>query len=288
MIDGSIIRKKRRSMHLSQRDLAANITTQTTISNLENSSGIPNSELFNKILRRLGLSMDDVFTEDTAEPGPYLSKADDASKNFDHQGVLDILKKIEPNENFTDEDTLHYDFLKADAEMWLTKDYMGAIFNYNKMQEFARNKTDLSIYSVLAVCQLGTAYYYSERVDSAIHYFNELPKLLEQIDIENNLYWTLFIMDNLTNFWSKQHEFKKSIDFGQRALEITEKYHTIDFADTLSFTVGENYAYLKGWDNKKAQEYLAQSYFLVKYTGSKVAQKVIKERLTEHHISFQW
>lgn len=58
--DGQKLKSKRLSLKTSQSDLAQDITTQTTISLIENTNRVPKIAILLKILSRLNLDIDDL------------------------------------------------------------------------------------------------------------------------------------------------------------------------------------------------------------------------------------
>ncbi|MYV06030.1 MULTISPECIES: helix-turn-helix domain-containing protein [Furfurilactobacillus] len=287
MINGSIMRDARKRQHLSQAGLAKGITTQATISKLENDSVAPNSEIMTKLVHRLHLSMDDIMIEDEQTPEQLLTQADQLTEVFDYQGTADLLNKIDRESFFTNEDKFHYSFLKINATMWLTHDFDTSIFDFNRILDEITDKRQ-SIYALLAVCQLGTAYLSKEQPKQAAYYFDQVASLLDGIDTEKYLYWTLFMLDNLTNFWSKQRQFDKSNSYGHQALALARDHQTVLFMETLNFTLGENIAYTKGWDDKEARQYLIQGWSFAHFAGNQVALNIMSQLMREHHITGDW
>lgn len=62
--DGKAIRAARKKMHLSQVELAEGITTQATISLVENQNRVPNADVLLAILDRLNLDMSQFVSGD--------------------------------------------------------------------------------------------------------------------------------------------------------------------------------------------------------------------------------
>ncbi|WP_446847989.1 helix-turn-helix transcriptional regulator [Furfurilactobacillus rossiae] len=281
------MRDARKRQHLSQAGLAKGITTQATISKLENDSVAPNSEIMTKLVHRLHLSMDDIIIEDEQTPEQILKQADQWAEVFDYQETIDLLNRVDRDSFFTDEDKLHYSFLKINATMWLTHDFDASIFDFNRVLDEVTNKKQ-NIYALLAVCQLGTAYLSKEQPKQAAYYFDQVASLLDGIDTEKYLYWTLFILDNLSNFWSKQKQFDKSNVYANRGLTLAKKYRTILFMETLSFTLGENIAVVKGWDNKEARQHLIQGWSFACFLDDQVVLTIMEKVMREHHVTGDW
>ena len=62
--DGKAIRAARKKMHLSQVELAEGITTQATISLVENQNRVPNADVLLAILDRLNLDISEFVSGD--------------------------------------------------------------------------------------------------------------------------------------------------------------------------------------------------------------------------------
>lgn len=76
---GDIIKRKRLANKLTQEELAADICTQASISNLENKGSLPTISILLKIIDRLGMEFSEVYA--------YTS-----GKSSDHGHILEKFK----------------------------------------------------------------------------------------------------------------------------------------------------------------------------------------------------
>ncbi|QFR70031.1 helix-turn-helix domain-containing protein [Companilactobacillus paralimentarius] len=70
MFLGSVIYDKRRSLNLTQSDLANGLCNQNTISKMEKHNMTPQMDVLIKICQRLDLSLNDVFSEFSSDSKP--------------------------------------------------------------------------------------------------------------------------------------------------------------------------------------------------------------------------
>ncbi|WP_054643912.1 helix-turn-helix domain-containing protein [Companilactobacillus kimchii] len=70
MFLGSVIYDKRRSLNLTQSDLASGLCNQNTISKMEKHNMTPQMDVLIKICQRLDLSLNDVFSEFSSDSKP--------------------------------------------------------------------------------------------------------------------------------------------------------------------------------------------------------------------------
>ncbi|WP_010580633.1 helix-turn-helix domain-containing protein [Liquorilactobacillus vini] len=230
MINGLIIKKRRKELHISQKELAEGITTQGTISALERNSTSPNSDILTKILERLSLSLTDVLVgNEKIDNQKLLAAADKCFMNYDYHTVLTTLKKIK---KITDpHQRAHYQFLKTDAKMWVKKDYDDAIFEYNQLLQETNDRNE--IYAVLATCELGIVYSLKQDLEKSAFYFKKLPGLMKKLDLDQHIFWSLSLFANLSEFYLNiDHQVGKCQDLLTEALHFAKKNNSPFFVDS--------------------------------------------------------
>ncbi|WP_161002664.1 helix-turn-helix domain-containing protein [Furfurilactobacillus milii] len=281
MINKEIVRAARKRLSLSQYDLAADITTQSTVSRMEREGVAPAPEVTAKLLSRLQLRLSDVLINPVPDFKLYFDQADEAAIAFNYEKVLENINKIDLNKLVTENDRLHLEFLRANATMWTSKDFMQGMFDFKKLLDSAKHNTT-SIYYVLSVCQLGKAYFTNQKNDAAKYYFDQLPALLDYMDVSKNLFWVLSIYDNLIDFLSKIEKYDQSLKYAKDALTISEKYQTYAFVASISENIGRDYAICESWNSKNTQRYFLQSWVFAQIEHNNTMLQTLKNEFQNH------
>ncbi|WP_412989880.1 helix-turn-helix domain-containing protein [Pediococcus siamensis] len=280
MIDGHKIRTTRKKLKLSQQELAEGITTQGTISSLERNSTSPGSNILVKLLTRLNLTLADVVVnDDIVQTDTILKNADKLSMNYEHEKVLTELEKIK---KFEDGDQkVHYLFLKTDAQMWIKKDLDDAIFGFNQI--LLTQNQDNDIYVVLATCELGVVYSLKEDMKKASFYFEQVAKLIKQVDVEKNLFWSLLLLDNLAKYYSNTHQLTKCLTTLDHALALNKTHNTFYFVDSYYFVYAE--ALDKMAKSTESLKYMLKAWSFAEFLDDTLVAKEAESYLKKHKVT---
>lgn len=276
MINGKLIKNHRKTLHISQKELAEGITTQGTISALERNSTSPSSEILAKILDRLSLTLDEVLVgNDKIDTQRWLNQADQEFMKYCYQAVLDTLKNIKEIED--SKQKAHFLFLKTNAEMWLKKNYDDAIFGYNQLLQESPNKDN--IYATLAICELGVVYELKQDLKKSAFYFNQLPTLINKIDIDKNIFWTLMLFDNLSKYYSNIEQHDKCLKILDQAIKLSKKHNAPMFVDSFYFLYATS---LRDKNNKwttECSEYMMKAWSFADFLNDSLVLSKAKEHL---------
>jgi transcriptional regulator with XRE-family HTH domain len=278
MIDGQKIKDTRKKLGISQQDLAKGITTQGTISLLERNSTSPRGDILAKIIARLGLKLEDVVVDNevlTAQR--FLDEADKFSMNNEYDRALETLDKIDKLSD--NEQEAHYLFLKTNAKMWKTRDFEDALFGFNRILQMRNKQVD--IFTVLATCELGVVYLERKENDKASFYFEQVPGLLENINLDDYVFWALFIWKNLTLYYYRMMDFDKCAEILAQAEEFSNRHFTPVFIDSLYYTNALVLHDKNGEWTKDGIKYLLKSWAFATFTDNKENIKKSSEILTE-------
>jgi len=166
--DGKAIRAARKQMHLSQVELAEGITTQATISLVENQNRVPNADVLLAILDRLNLEITEFVS------GDFLTqKAKELLNKVVLQMKHDALAEFSEFEKALSQNapTIQaYYILKAADACYNKKDFAEVVSYANLVVD--KNTPSLGIfYSFYAYGQLGTNYYLQGDVQNAAENF---------------------------------------------------------------------------------------------------------------------
>lgn len=283
MINGETIKQARRARGMSQKTLARGITTQATISQIENGTSTSNSEVITKIVARLGLTTEDITeTTQLRNVKQSLFQANIAAQKYDFVNVAKILSHTKIS-NITDSELcLHYQFLKADSSMWITKDFSAAVFDFNKLLLDATNKKK-EIYVLLATCELGVAYENMQEKDRSDYYYSLISNQLKAIDVSDNIFWILFVINNLVVYLSKNDHFNESNKFAEKGLKVAQDNQVYYFVDIFYYSMALNHYQTSGWTTV-ALGYLTQGWSFAKFSNDDIIIKLTEKRIKENGI----
>lgn len=278
MIDGQRIKDTRKKLGISQQDLAKGITTQGTISLLERNSTSPRGDILAKLIARLGLKLEDVVVDNAVlAVQRQLDEADRLSMNNEYDQALETLKKIDKLKD--NEQEAHYLFLKTNAIMWKTRDFEDALFGFNRILQMRNKQVD--IFMVLATCELGVVYLERDEVDKASFYFEQVPDLLKDIDLDEHVFWVLFIWKSLTNYYYRMMDFDKCAEILVEAEEISNRHFSPVFLDSLYYTNALVLHDKSGKWSKKAISYLLKAWAFASFSNNKENLEKTSETLQE-------
>lgn len=281
MIDGNVIKTQRKKLHISQKDLADNITTQGTISALERNSTTPSSEILAKILDRLSLSLDDVLVANTKiQNQRFLNTADKQFMNYQFEDTLATLKKIK--KTTVTEQQAHFNFLKTTAAMWIKKDYDDAVFGYNQILQESTDKAN--IYTILAICELGVTYEMKKELDKSSFYFKQLPALLTKINTDKNVFWYLMLLDNLSKYYSNTENYSSCLESLTTAIKFARKHNTPMFMDSFYFLYATTLRDQHDSWTQEALAYMIKAWSFADFLGDKLVLQKAQEHLEQQNI----
>ncbi|TGD21493.1 XRE family transcriptional regulator [Companilactobacillus suantsaicola] len=281
MIDGIKIKNVRKQKGLSQVDLARDITTQGTISSLERNSTSPGSDILVKILNRLDLKLNDVVINDLeTENDLVLTEADHFSMSYKYKDVIKALKKFQ---NTDDKDQqAHYQFLKVDAEMWITNNFDDAIFGFNQLLLLHEGLPD--IFTILATCELGVAYSQKNDIGKANFYFEQTASLFKDFNTDNDLFWSLLIYDNLGMYYANNDKFEQCISSTTTGLNLAKKNGSVYFVGSFYYLLSE----VAEQQNRHSEaiQYMIQAYSFTKFMENHLVEKKALAFLKKNNIDY--
>lgn len=132
MINGELIRRKRKELKMSQGELAEGITSQGMISQIETCSSIPSGETLEKIVTRLNLSFaETIQIKEYVDPDEIIQDVNLRLIHQQFESAQKILKKITTDTYLTEQQQLWYDFVQAFIFAHQGGTQSDMIFTYN-------------------------------------------------------------------------------------------------------------------------------------------------------------
>ncbi|WP_161002667.1 helix-turn-helix domain-containing protein [Furfurilactobacillus milii] len=285
MYNGRVIRDARLAQHLTQAELGAGICDQPAISHIENSNELPSDRIIKILLNRLNLRYSDVIDNKNVNANYALPEIEELISKQQYQLATERLKALD-RDTLTTHTTLEADFLIAYVNFHLNKNYDQAIFEFNR-NILGDEKQLIDPFEILSLDQLGLIYCLKKELDNARFYFQQIPDLLSKANIASNTYWITLIYHDLAFFYSRTHEYKLSNHYAKRGLELLKENHQSQFVDSLSFTIGKNYANTtQDWKKSSAKHFLQQAITFGKFKGNLDLVKRAEAIIVQHEQSY--
>ncbi|WP_457951477.1 helix-turn-helix domain-containing protein [Lactiplantibacillus pentosus] len=242
MINGVIIKNKRKQLGMSQKELAKGITNQTTISLLENENKSPSMKVLVELSKRLHLDLNIItgITSYSQVENKFIS-IERLIQNYEYANALQELQTFKKTSAglFSSKDNLKYDCFYAVCKMWVTEDWDNAIFDFNRLIVRTIQHNDSSdIISVLATVETGVAYYNKGETEKQAYFFTNAQSEVQRIlPTSDNIYWMLFIIYNIANFHSKKNDFSQSKQLSNLGLTIAKRFSTSLFVENFYYLI---------------------------------------------------
>ncbi|MGR8828964.1 helix-turn-helix domain-containing protein [Leuconostoc citreum] len=220
--DGKAIRVARKKMHLSQVELAEGITTQATISLVENQNRVPNADVLLAILDRLNLDISEFVSGDflTQKAKELLGKVVLEMKHDALSEFAEFEKALSQNAP-----TLQAYYILKAADACHNKKDFAEVVHYADLAVDTRTPSLGDFYTFYAYRQMGTNYYLQGDIEAAkekFEYAFELePNLLTAGDME--FHGALQGRQYYAEFLIAQNELDKAADLLSEGLEILRK-----------------------------------------------------------------
>lgn len=284
MIDGEKIKQVRKKKNMSQKELAEGITTQATISLLERNNIEPSGTVLGLLLNKLELQLEDVLLNEDSNVNisDQLKQAEIYCMKYEYHHAKQILNDIRDfiTENFR----TRFLFLETKTKMWLENNFDDAIFGYNMIIQ--ENKND--IYTALALCELGGVYAKKNLPDNACYYFKKVENMLHDLPLERTPFWSLFIYDNLSKFYSNILDNDKCLSILKTAEEFAKNLNVVFFLDQIYFLFATTIRDINGGWNESSLHYLLQSYAFANYFNNKIVLAKSAQYLKENMQIINW
>ena len=237
MFLGSIIHDKRRSLNLTQSDLSNGICTQNTISKMEKHNLTPQIEVLIKICQRLGLTLNEVFSDFSSD-----SKLEQSYLlvGIERDVLLGDFTEIEERLNLIQNDVPKSALKQVDlihsAVFYKDKKFEKAAFELDKILQETKSDND-DIYTLLAYLYKALIYAHQQHLDMSAYYVKMIQdSLKESFNIANASHLQiLFICKALVELLLQFKQPKSALEMAQRALNYANDNHVSYFIDELNY-----------------------------------------------------
>ncbi|APU71907.1 transcriptional regulator [Companilactobacillus crustorum] len=278
MFLGSVIYDKRRSLNLTQNDLANGVCNQNTISKMEKHSMTPQIDVLIKICQRLDLSLNDVFSDfssdtkneqvfvlDSIEEDVLLNELDEVNEK------LSLIKN-----NVDAKDNVQYDFIKGALEFQKGNLEVSS-FNLDKVLQGTKSD-NTNIYTLISYLIKGMIYQKQDHADIADYYCNLIAQSLkENLNIANaSGVEMLYLCNSLGQLYLNLKQYSNAESISKRGIEYANENHLSYFIDELSYLVALSNKQDQG-NKKEFEKYKDISYYTAELLNNKKLQNKLQK-----------
>jgi Predicted transcriptional regulators len=275
---GSVIYDKRRSLNLTQSDLANGLCNQNTISKMEKHNMTPQMDVLIKICQRLDLSLNDVFSEFSSDSKPEQTFIlDDVEKDV----LLNNLDSVEDKlaliqDKLKAKDRAQYDFILGVVK-FKAGNFELSSFHFDKVLRETKSDDD-NIYTLMSYLFKGKIYYRQEHFDEADYYLNLINNSLkENLNVNNaNGLEVIFLAKMVGKAYLQIKRFDLAKQISERGLEFANDYHLSYFIDELNYNLYS--VYQEGNDKDKQQLYKNRAFYCADVLNNRKLQEKIEHK----------
>lgn len=276
MFLGSVIYDKRRSLNLTQNDLADGLCNQNTISKMEKHNMTPQIDVLIKICQRLDLSLNDVFSDFSSDVKlEQTFILDEIEEDVLLNNLHEVEEKLALVKNSINaKDMAQYDFIQA-VLAFQNQEYEMSSFNLDKVIRETKADND-NIYTLTSYLFKGMIYSKQEHLDMAAYYFRIVSdSLSENLNVANATgIEIIYLCKVLGKSYLDIDDKKAAIAISQRGIEYANSNHQSYFVDELNY----NIALASQNNSKKMERYKYIAYYCADLLGHKKLQKEIAQK----------
>lgn len=279
-VRGRLIRAVRNKKNLSQSDLANEICTQSTISNIEKKGFCDNVLIFSRICERLELDMSHCIIDPTEKYLiQLLTEAEQLCILLKHKQAYYLLKTIDKNTIFlNDLIKKKYLYLKGITCLLGKINKTEALFYLHQGAEITHKA---NIFNYLSLNALGIFYELEKEYQKAEGYFNRSLSQLRKFK-KNYPFEACRIYYNSAKFYSEIKMYQKSVELCDLGIEICKSNKSIYLLDFLLY----ERAYNKRKLGENTTEDYLQAYYFSKFFNNKKAVTCLKHELKHLNINY--
>ena len=257
---GAKIKSKRLAKKLTQAELAADICTQATISNLENKDRLPTISVLLKITDRLDMEFSEVYAYTSGKSANHTQiyqKIRDLCRIQKHQEAYDLITT-----------TIQLDQLETNSDIKRYYYYLGitGVIGYGKISDgiyyfnqalSKKENEQIDYIDISALNGLAIAYDIKNEDDKALNYYQQsltkleaLPLLIESIKDKIEIAKVYY---NTAKFYSKIEDYYKAVELCTLGIKILRNQNLTYYLDYLLYEKGFNLMHIKKID--EAEKY---------------------------------
>lgn len=278
IILGGKVKKIRKNLGLTQKELSQGICTQVTISKIENYNNVPSMRILSELCKRLSISIHDICKTEAGSNNAYevFKKVDELCRQFEHQKAFRLLTSKLKQKDLSQNDLKQYYYYKGMTLLSGFNNLKDALFNFNLVLLTNRSDTH-SMLDILATNAIGITYFAGsekqkgkEYLDRSIDYLNQIPYVTS-----DNYIKVPYIYYNSAKIYSQLEDYSTAIQLCTQGILFLKEREITYLLDALLYEQGYNL-----YQNKQKKE--AEKYYLMAsgvsfFKGNKILLEVIKK-----------
>lgn len=234
MLLGNLIKEKRKKIGLSQKELMSGIGSLVMISKIENENKAPSVDSLIKVLNKLDLTLNDVFSEytntTTSDDCRLFMQCELFFYNENYKSFQSSLHSLDELDNNCNQDNIS--FLRGLYFLFVKESNDDAIFELNEALQNADIDHHLKL---LIFALLGKAYQSKKMTRAASKYFSHN---IEYNDLENGPLSTINALRAIsTLYYTAEFLYSKDIvkadRIAKQALTLSTEYHLSHYTDKI-------------------------------------------------------
>lgn len=258
MLLGSVVYNKRRSLNLTQSDLAKDLCNQNTISKLEKHNMTPQIEVLIKICKRLDLTLDQIFSDFSSD---YQREKAYVLDNIEQDAVLDDTSDLEEKlalvkKNVNKEDMAQLHLIEAIVDFRAGK-LEDASFNLDKINLETKMDND-NIYTMLSFLIKGKVCLEQDNIEMSEYYFKIVyDAIKENFNFSNAKdFEILYLCKELGLAFAKLGKRELTSQIIHRGIEYAKKNGRMYFLDEFYMSLA-----ISKRDSKNYEKYKNMAYY---------------------------
>lgn len=289
---GIKIKNKRLLKNLTQAELAYEICTQATISNLESNGNVPTLNILLAIAKRLGIeiselseiiNISDYIKKEEKWNTQVLNRLRMLCSKLKYQEAYDLLLTELKFDELKDRFELRqYYYYKGITSLLAKENFADAHFNFNLALSTGEQR-ELDLFDVLSTNGIAMAYFLDSEIDKARTYFDkallQLNQLMDYLNLNQESLEIIKIYYNTAKFHSSVKEYQKAIELCTLGIALQKQQNMNFELDKLYYEKGFNLYQLGR--KKEAEEYYYYAAALAKMDNHDLILEVIKKNMKE-------
>lgn len=277
---GEKIKLKRLASGFSQKELAQNVCTQATISNIEQGKVAVSFFVAEKIATKLKMSISELYSSDTENQ--YIDIFDDIIRKIEcgsHKEAYYLLNEKINEDNIDNLETRKkFYYYKGITEVIGFNNYASADKNFEKVLMISTEK-DLEY--VLAIAGKAVSFTLQNKINKATEFFNLSLKLLDNsTELElRNIKEVARVMYNSAKFFSDQGNYFKAINLCNRGINLLKQIDSRYYLAYLHYELAFDLYEIGHYDDS-TKNYLS-AYFYSSFDNLDFIVELVKSKFRE-------
>lgn len=285
---GDAIKKKRLAEKLTQAELAKDICTQATISNLENKGSLPTTSILLQITDRLKIEFNEIYEYTLGNPNGYNQIFKKVRKLCakNHKDAYTLLtSSVDFHQLESTYEKKQYYYFKGISGLIAYENISDAIYCFNQALTIETGKP-LDYIDVSSTNGIGIAYDIADEDDKAKTYFEkslaQLDELLPTLDTISTSPELSKVYYNTAIHYSKIGEYNKAVNLCSLGIQLLQDEDLTYYLEYLLYEKGFNLMKLQ--KTHEAEKYYLYALVAADILKNQHAINVIKSDLEKYDI----